>query len=82
MQTPQAKEQFMLQFEQIVEGIRQTKVKVKSKCDEEKLKRDHLNAQLLALVDQQRKYAAAIKQFTSECQRNEALHLKLKSMML
>jgi hypothetical protein len=80
MQTPQAKDQFMVQFEQIVEGIRQTKAKVKTKHDEEKMKRDALNGQLLTLVEQQRKYAAAIKQFTFECQRNEALHMKLKSL--
>jgi hypothetical protein len=80
MQTPHAKDQFMVQFEQIVEGIKQTKAKVKTKHDEERLKRDSLNGQLLTLVEQQRKYAAAIKQFTFECQRNEALHMKLKSL--
>lgn len=46
---------------------------VKKKCDDERAKRDGLNAQLLCLVEQQRKYAATVKQLTAECQRNEAL---------
>ncbi|XP_049277338.1 coiled-coil domain-containing protein 93 isoform X1 [Anopheles funestus] len=79
MQTPHSREQFVQQFETIVEGIRATKAKLKKKCDDEKAKRDGLNAQLLCLVEQQRKYAATVKQLTMECQRNETLmqHLKV-----
>ncbi|XP_055637775.1 coiled-coil domain-containing protein 93 isoform X2 [Toxorhynchites rutilus septentrionalis] len=68
-----SREQFLQQFENIVEGIRVNKTKVKRKCDDERAKRDGLNAQLLCLVEQQRKYAATVKQLTVECQRNEAL---------
>lgn len=70
----------MKQFEDIVDGVKQTRNKVKSKCEEEKLKRDTLNAQLLQLVEQQRKYAATLKQFTKECERNEELMRKWKSL--
>ncbi|XP_062547037.1 coiled-coil domain-containing protein 93 [Armigeres subalbatus] len=73
MQSFNSREQFVQQFETIVEGIRTTKAKVKTKCDDERAKRDGLNAQLLCLVEQQRKYAATVKQLTAECQRNEAL---------
>ncbi|XP_052894356.1 coiled-coil domain-containing protein 93 [Anopheles moucheti] len=79
MQSPHSREQFVQQFETIVEGIRATKAKLKKKCDDEKAKRDGLNAQLLCLMEQQRKYAATVKQLTMECQRNETLmqHLKV-----
>ncbi|XP_052865302.1 coiled-coil domain-containing protein 93 [Anopheles cruzii] len=79
MQTPHMREQFVQQFDTIVEGIRATKTKLRKKCDEERAKRDALNGQLQCLVEQQRKYAATVKQLTLECQRNEALmqHLKV-----
>ncbi|XP_058124495.1 coiled-coil domain-containing protein 93 [Anopheles ziemanni] len=80
MQTPHSREQFVQQFETIVEGIRSTKGKLKKKCDDEKAKRDGLNSQLLCLVEQQRKYAATVKQLTMECQRNEALLQRLKAL--
>ncbi|XP_065080990.1 coiled-coil domain-containing protein 93 isoform X2 [Ochlerotatus camptorhynchus] len=73
MQSFNSREQFVEQFETIVEGIRTNKSKVKKKYDDERAKRDGLNAQLLCLVEQQRKYAATVKQLTAECQRNEAL---------
>lgn len=73
MQSYNSREQFGQQFENIVEGIRNNKAKVKKKWDDERAKRDGLNAQLLCLVEQQRKYAATVKQLTIECQRNEAL---------
>lgn len=75
-----AKEQFVKQFEEIVEGVRQTKVKVKTKCEDEKAKRDALNSQLISLVEQQRRYAAAMRQFTKDCERNEQLMAQLKTM--
>lgn len=76
-----AKEQFVLQFEDIVEGVRQTRTKVKNKCDEEKEKRDSLNEQLLLLIEQQRKYASALKQFTDKCSMNQQLMNELKTMI-
>uniref|UniRef100_A0A8D8NKM6 Coiled-coil domain-containing protein 93 n=3 Tax=Culex pipiens TaxID=7175 RepID=A0A8D8NKM6_CULPI len=80
MQTYNSREQFVQQFEQIVEGVRVNKTKVQKKCDDERAKRDALNAQLLALVEQQRKYAATVKQLTAECQRNEVLQAKLQQV--
>jgi len=70
----------MKQFEQIVDGIKQNKYKITNKCDEEKLKRDNLNAELLILIEEQRKYALAVKQLTKEYQKNEILLGKLNKL--
>lgn len=78
MSNAQSKDQFLKQLETIVEGVKQTKVKVRNKCEDEKAKRDGLNAQLMCLVEQQRRYAAAVKQFTAECRRNEDLQKRLQ----
>lgn len=78
MQSQHSMDEYITQFEQIVESIRQTKLKVKVKCDDEKSKRDGLNEILLALIEQERKYAASIKQLTRECQRNDNLQKELK----
>ncbi|XP_040165746.1 coiled-coil domain-containing protein 93 isoform X1 [Anopheles arabiensis] len=80
MQTPHSREQFVQQFETIVEGIRATKAKLKKKCDDERAKRDGLNGQLVCLMEQQRKYATTVKQLTMECQRNEVLMQHLKAL--
>ncbi|XP_058448225.1 coiled-coil domain-containing protein 93 isoform X2 [Malaya genurostris] len=80
MQSFSSREQFVQQFENIVAGIRANKAKVKKKCDDERAIRDGLNAQLLCLVEQQRKYAATVKQLTVECQRNEILLSRLQQL--
>lgn len=80
MSNAASKEQFIKQLEAIVDGVKQTKTKVRHKCDDEKAKRDGMAAQLMCLVEQQRRYAAAVKQFTGECQRNEDLLQRLRSI--
>lgn len=80
MSNIQSREQFLQQLETILDGVKQTKTKVKNKCDDEKAKRDGLNGQLLCLVEQQRKYAAVVKQYSIECQKNEDLIIRLKSL--
>lgn len=75
-----AKEQFVAQLEQIVDGVGQTKLKIRNKLEDEKSKRDTLNSQLTALVEQQRKYAVVLKQFTKDCERNDQLVKKLKAL--
>lgn len=82
MSNAQSKEQFLKQLESIVDGVKQTKIKVRNKCDDEKAKRDGLNGQLMCLIEQQRRYAAAVKQFTSECQRNETLQARLQATVV
>ena len=57
MTNQQSKEQFIKKLEDIVEGVVNTKIKIKRKNDEEKLRKDELNSELLSFVDVSRKYA-------------------------
>ncbi|XP_070210821.1 coiled-coil domain-containing protein 93-like isoform X2 [Littorina saxatilis] len=77
MSTPANKEQFLKQFEQIVEGIKQNRAKVERKRQEEKMKRDQLSDQYLDLVEKQRHYFKTVKDFKEECRKNEILLHKL-----
>lgn len=57
MTNQQSKEQFIKKLEDIVEGVVNTKIKIKRKNDEEKLRKDEMNSELLSFVDVSRKYA-------------------------
>ncbi|XP_046465981.1 coiled-coil domain-containing protein 93 isoform X2 [Neodiprion pinetum] len=78
MASASGKEQFLKQFEAIVSGIKQNKTKVEKRCAEERARRDSLSQQLVTLVEQQRKYVAAVRQLTIECRKNEALLAQLR----
>ncbi|XP_065928887.1 coiled-coil domain-containing protein 93 isoform X3 [Magallana gigas] len=78
MANPGAKEQFLKQFENIVEGIKQNKAKLEKRKQEEKMKRDQFNDQYLDLVEKQRLYFKTVKDFKEECRKNEMLLSKLK----
>lgn len=78
MASPSTRDQFLAQFEQIVEGVRQNRLKVEKKRQEAKASRDHLHDQYLELVDKQRLYFKTVKEFKEECSKNEALVGKLK----
>lgn len=64
------KEEFSLKFEQIVESIIQNKSKVEQRLQIEKQKRDQLNSEYIGLVEQQRLYFKAVKEFKEvrDCQ--------------
>lgn len=64
-----SKEQFLKKFEDIVEGVTAMKFKIKKKNDDEKNRKDSLNAELLGFIDLQRKYAAMVKQFREVCEK-------------
>lgn len=57
------------------------KTKQKQRCDEEKNKRDEMNAILLTLVDEQRHLAAIIKQLKQEFNRNDELTREYKVLL-
>lgn len=78
MASPASKEQFMKQFEVIVEGIKQNKAKVEQRRNDERAVCDNLSSQLLALVEQQRQYVSALKQLSIECRNNEVLLSQLR----
>ncbi|RUS75278.1 hypothetical protein EGW08_016970 [Elysia chlorotica] len=73
------KEAFLKQFEQIVESVKQNKIKAEKKRQEEKMKRDQLADQHLDLVEKQRLYFKTVKDFKEECRKNEILLSKLRA---
>lgn len=77
MSSPANKEQFLKQFEQIVEGVKQNKEKVEKRKQEEKMKRDRFNDEHLDLIEKQRLYFKTVKDFKEECRKNEILLSKL-----
>ncbi|CAL7944258.1 unnamed protein product [Xylocopa violacea] len=78
MASTSGKEQFLKQFEAIVAGVKRTKAKVEKRCADERNRRDELSRQLVTLIEQQRKYVAAVRQLTIECRKNEALLAQLR----
>lgn len=73
MMSTKGKAEFLDQFQNIVENIRQTKLKSEQKLNREKQTRDQLSATLQGLVEHQRKYVTAIKQLDLECRKHESL---------
>ncbi|XP_029652676.1 coiled-coil domain-containing protein 93 [Octopus sinensis] len=78
MASTATKEQFLRQMEQIVEGVKQNRLKVEKKKQEEKMKRDQFNDQYLELIESQRLYFKTVKDFQEECRKNEILLSKLR----
>ncbi|XP_077392065.1 coiled-coil domain-containing protein 93 isoform X3 [Festucalex cinctus] len=79
MSSSAAKEQFLRQMEQIVDGIRQSRIKMEKKKQENKMRRDQLNDKYLELLDIQRLYFKTVKDFKEECRKNEMLLSKLRA---
>ncbi|KAM4608454.1 coiled-coil domain-containing protein 93 [Polymixia lowei] len=79
MSSSGAREQFLRQMEQIVEGIKQSRIKMEKKKQENKMRRDQLNDEYLELLDKQRLYFKTVKDFKEECRKNEMLLSKLRA---
>ncbi|XP_040914056.1 coiled-coil domain-containing protein 93 [Toxotes jaculatrix] len=79
MSSTAAKDQFLRQMEQIVEGIKQNRIKMEKKKQENKMRRDQLNDEYLELLDKQRLYFKTVKDFKEECRKNEMLLSKLRA---
>lgn len=54
---------FFKQLENIVESVKQNRLKIERRKEEEKAKRDGLTIQLAQLVDKARQYAKVLKDF-------------------
>ncbi|XP_034652051.1 coiled-coil domain-containing protein 93 [Drosophila subobscura] len=80
MMSPHGREDFIRQFETIVDGVKSAQDKVRHKYNEERMRRDELNEELQSLLELQRQYASAVKQLTRECQRCDQLQQQLKSI--
>ncbi|KAM5155826.1 coiled-coil domain-containing protein 93 isoform 2-T2 [Callospermophilus lateralis] len=79
MAFPAARDQFLRQMEQIVEGIKQSRMKMEKKKQENKMRRDQLNDQYLELLEKQRLYFKTVKEFKEEGRKNEMLLSKMKA---
>ncbi|ELK25698.1 Coiled-coil domain-containing protein 93 [Myotis davidii] len=79
MASPASRDQFLRQMEQIVEGIKQSRMKMEKKKQENKMRRDQLNDQYLELLEKQRLYFKTVKEFKEEGRRNEVLLSKMKA---
>ncbi|KAI0211684.1 Coiled-coil domain-containing protein 93 [Lamellibrachia satsuma] len=78
MSSESTKQQFLKQFEQIVESVKQNRVKVEKRKQTEKMRRDQLNDEHLNLIEKQRLYFKTVKDFQEECRRNEILQARLQ----
>ncbi|XP_048455187.1 coiled-coil domain-containing protein 93 [Rhincodon typus] len=74
-----SRDQFLRQMEQIVEGIKQNRMKLEKKKQENKMRRDQLNDEYLELLEKQRLYFKTVKEFKEECHINEMLLTKMRT---
>ncbi|XP_032106551.1 coiled-coil domain-containing protein 93 isoform X1 [Sapajus apella] len=74
MASPAARDQFLRQMEQIVEGIKQSRMKMEKKKQENKMRRDQLNDQYLELLEKQRLYFKTVKEFKEPLALSAPLH--------
>ncbi|XP_074071114.1 coiled-coil domain-containing protein 93 isoform X2 [Macrotis lagotis] len=79
MASSASRDQFLRQMEQIVDGIKQNRMKLEKKKQENKMRRDQLNDEYLELLEKQRLYFKTVKEFKEECRKNEILLSKVKS---
>uniref|UniRef100_UPI00398E5E11 coiled-coil domain-containing protein 93 isoform X2 n=1 Tax=Pristiophorus japonicus TaxID=55135 RepID=UPI00398E5E11 len=79
MASTTARDQFLRQMEQIVEGIKQNRMKLEKKKQENKMRRDQLNDEYLELLEKQRLYFKTVKEFKEECRKNEMLLTKMRA---
>ncbi|XP_044765792.1 coiled-coil domain-containing protein 93 [Coccinella septempunctata] len=73
MRSKEGKEEFLQQFLNILEGVKQSKLKMEKRLSQEKRKRDELSDSLHGYIEINRKYAAAIKVLKIEFQKNEEI---------
>lgn len=70
-------EQYIQQLENIVEGIRQNKIKLDRRCTEEKAERHGLMEELNRLQELNRQYAKTVHLLSQDIRKNEALYEKI-----
>jgi hypothetical protein len=73
---------FLQQFEQLVEGARQSKIGIEKRRAEVKANKDKLNDEYLKLVEEGRRYHSVVQEFQDECKKTEMLITKCKDMGL
>jgi len=78
MKSKQGRENFLAQFQKILEGIEKQKEQVEKEYQEEKTGLDVLKDKYGQLLDKQRSYFKAVKEFQEECVKNEKLATALE----
>jgi hypothetical protein len=80
MKSKQSKQEFLSQFELIIKGVEQSLAKEEVKLVDKQQRVEQLKAVNQTLVDQQRRYFKAVKDFQDECTKNEWLTSKLEQL--
>lgn len=73
MRSKEGKEEFLQQFLNILEGVKQSKLKLEKRLSQEKRNRDDLSDSLHNYIEINRKYATALKLLKMEFQKNEEI---------
>ncbi|XP_050430116.1 coiled-coil domain-containing protein 93 [Adelges cooleyi] len=80
VKSPEGKEQFLRQLENIDIGVKQTLDKVESKRNKEQSVKSNLNNQLSSCVSAHRQYLASVKQLENEIQKNLQLQEQIDAL--
>jgi len=78
--SPEAREQFLRQLENIDVGVKQTLDRVESKRNKEQSVKTNLNNQLSTCMSAHRQYLAAVKQLETEIQKNLQLQEQIDQL--
>ena len=80
MRTKASQEEFLLQFETIIKSVEDSLVKQNKTLDSKRSETMLKENEYMNIVDEQRKYFKAVKDFQDECQKNEMLSTKLEDL--
>jgi molecular chaperone GrpE (heat shock protein) len=80
MKSKNAKQQFIESLEAVVASLEKSLEAAKSKFETEKKKRDDLDVLHSQLVEKERSYYKAAKEFQEECRKAEQLQERLASL--
>lgn len=80
MKSTSSKSEFAKQFETIVRGVEESLTRQRTVLDQKDAQVDTLKSAHQRLVDDQRKYYKAVKDFQEECDKNEWLQSKLTQL--
>ena len=73
MKSKQGKAQYLEQFQNIIKGVEDNLMRKRSLLESQSVKLESQNTAYTALVEEQRRYFKAVKDFQEECNNNERL---------
>ncbi len=80
MKSSSTKEEYLRQFDSIIKGVEDSVAKQERDLSQRERQVDDLKSVNQNLVDEQRRYFQAVKDFQLECQKNEWMLEKLESL--